>query len=55
MTNSQNMLVGRFWQHVFTMQDATAVLLKNPITKTEHIITAVGPMGGGGVGIHWLA
>ncbi len=49
MKNNQNMLVGRFWQHVFTMQDATAVLLKNPITKTEVITTMVGPMGGGGV------
>lgn len=49
MMSNQNMLVGRFWQHVFTMQDATAVLLKNPITKTEIITTMVGPMGGGGV------
>lgn len=49
MMTNQTMLVGRFWQHVFTMQDATAVLLKNPNPKTEFITSMVGPMGGGGV------
>ncbi|CAN5591359.1 AMP-dependent synthetase/ligase [soil metagenome] len=49
MLSNQNILVGRFWQHVFTKQDACAVLLKNPITKSEIITTAVSPMGGGGV------
>jgi long-chain acyl-CoA synthetase len=46
---SKQMLVGRFWQHVFLKQDATAVLLKNPNPKTEYIVGAAGPMGAGGI------
>lgn len=46
---SKQLLIGRFWQHVFLKQDAAAVLLKNPNPKTEYIVGAVGPMGAGGI------
>jgi len=49
MLSNTNMLVGRFWQHVFLKQHSTAVLLKNPNPKTEYVVGAISPYGVGGV------
>lgn len=49
MEMNQQILIGRFWQHVFTDPHGTANLIKNPNTKPEVFVTAVPVAGMGGV------
>lgn len=52
MDLNQQILVGRFWQHVFTSPDDTANMIKNP-SKENTVAFAAVPYGGvGGVYVY---